>query len=304
MEKTLFEKNVDILRQTAGKWIDKRLVLLTAAQFAAKQELIDGKEFTAVTDKLKKAVSIFSPLRTITFPITGLLMMKKGNKDTLINDLLEQYETLRSAGLYSSPYTYIAAFLLNPATKPERIKNIYDEMKRYHVFLTSSEDYPAAVIMANRPESAEKLVSASEEYYRFLSQNGFRKGNDLQFLANMLVMNGMFQKKTARLVLSAKQELENNGLKTKATHYPALGVIALSGKPKESAEIALKLKASPVLNWSKDMAIVLASIFTSQTIIDSSAGLTATLQAMVQAQQAVVAASAAGAVSAASSSGS
>jgi hypothetical protein len=68
-------------------------------------------------------------------------------------------------------------------------------------------------------------------------------------------------------------------------------------------QIALELRGSSTLKWSKDMAITLASIFASQAIIESSSSLTAAVQAMIQAQQAVIAASTASAVASSSSSG-
>ncbi|WP_046178195.1 DUF4003 family protein [Domibacillus tundrae] len=302
MNVTMLEQNTDMLRRTAGKWVDKRLVLLTAAQFAAKQEQIDVEEYTVLSNKLKKSGSLFSPLRTIHFPMAGLLIAKEGDKNEMIAELHQKYETLRSAGLRASSYTYIAAFLLDPSTRPERIKEIYDEMRRYHSFLTSYEDYPAAVVMANRSESVTELVDTSEHYYRFLNENGFWKGNDLQFLANMLVMNGMYKEEIAQAVLKVKDGLEKNGLKIKGMHYPSLGIIALSGNIEEHVQTALELKESSALKWSKDMAITLASIFASQAMIESSASLTAAVQAMIQAQQAVIAASTASLVAASSSS--
>jgi hypothetical protein len=65
----------------------------------------------------------------------------------------------------------------------------------------------------------------------------------------------------------------------KSMHYPALGVIALSGKIKEAAKTARELKDTQLLKWSKDMAVTIAAIFASQAYIDSSAGLTASVQA-------------------------
>ena len=303
MDTNLFEENTDILRQKAGMWIDKRLVLLTAAQFAAKQKQVDGEAFTALSTKIKKSGSIFSPLRTIHFPMAGLLMAQEGDEDENIAALHQKYEVLRSAGFSASQYTYIAAFLLHPATQPERMKDIYKEMRRYHAFLTSHEDYPAAALMANRSESVTELVDASEQYYRFFNKNGFWKGNDLQFLANMLVMNGLYDERLAEAVLQVRQELETNGLKVKGMHYPSLGIIALSGNKEEYAQTARELRNSPAIKWSKDMAIILAAIFASQAMIESSAGLTAAVQAMIQAQQAIIAASTASTVASSSSSG-
>lgn len=50
MEKTLLEENVEILRNAMGNWVHKQLILMTAAQFAAKGQKIDGNAFIKVSD--------------------------------------------------------------------------------------------------------------------------------------------------------------------------------------------------------------------------------------------------------------
>ncbi|WNS81355.1 DUF4003 family protein [Domibacillus sp. DTU_2020_1001157_1_SI_ALB_TIR_016] len=299
----LLEENTAILRKKEGKWIDKRLVLLTAAQFAARQQPIDMEAFKALSANIKKSGSMFSPLRTIHFPMAGLLMLQDGSEEERIAELHRKYYILRSAGFRSSPYTYIAAFLMGPSVQPERIKEMYHTMKKHHILLTSNEDYPAAAMMASRPESIQELAGASELYYHFFHKHGFWRGNDLQFLANILVANGLFQESTADAILQMKRKLEQSGIKVKSMHYPALGMMTLSGRAETCVPAVHELKKSPALKWNKDMAVILAAVFVSQEMIQSSAGLTAAVQAMIQSQQAVIAASTAGAIAASSISG-
>jgi len=304
MEKMLFEENVEVLRRAAGNWMDRRLVMMAAAQFAAKGKRIDGKAFIKVSDSLKKSASLFSPLRSIHFPMTGLIMSSDRMPDEEINRLHRNYESLRSVGLKSSNFTYIAAFLMDDHMDISRIKAIHEEMKKYHWFLTTNDDYPAATIIAKQEGSVTDLIAASEQYYQALNQNGFYKGNDLQFLANMLVMGGGFNKELVSEVIYARDELSRSGLKAKQMHYPSLGVIALSGRIKEAAAYSLELRDMKIFKWYKEMAITTAAIFVSQEVIDAAPGLTAAIQAMIQAQQASAAAVTAGAVAASSSSGS
>ncbi|MFE8698481.1 DUF4003 family protein [Cytobacillus sp. FJAT-53684] len=303
MEKRLLEDNVEVLRQATGSWMDRRLVLMTAAQFAAKGQKVDGQAFLKVSDLVKKSASMFSPLRGIYFPMTGLIMAKDSHPEIEINRLHHNYKTLRMANMRSSAFTYIAAFLLEDHMEVSRISAVYEEMKRHHRFLTSYDDYPAAVIIAKRDGRVNELIEISERYYRGLNENGLWKGNDLQFLANMLVMSGDFQHDLVNNVLYTKDELTRQGLKVKAMHYPALGVIALTGKIKEATALAAQLAEMKVFKWYKDMAIIIAATFVSQEYIDTSAGLTTAIQAMIQAQQASAAATTA-AIAAASSSGS
>jgi hypothetical protein len=80
MDIALFQENIEILRNSSGKWVDKRLVMMTAAQSAAKGKRIIGSDFTNVIEEVKKSSSMFSPLRTICFSISGTFFRKSNRK--------------------------------------------------------------------------------------------------------------------------------------------------------------------------------------------------------------------------------
>lgn len=301
MEKILLEENVEALRMAMGNWVHKQLILMTAAQFTAKGQKIDGNAFIKVSDTIKKSASLFSPLKSIHFPITGMILASEKIPDDEVNRLHRNYELLRKVGLRSSVFTYMAAYLMEDSMDTERIKAVFEEMKKHHRFLTSYDDYPAAVIIAKQEGDVESLLEVSEQYYQMLNENGFYKGNDLQFLANMLVMNGAFNKKLASNVIYAKDELNRNGLKVKQIHYPSIGVISLSGKINEAVTCSLELKDMKLFKWYKDMAIVAATYFVSQQYVDASSSITVAMQAIIQAQQAASAAAISAAAAASAS---
>ena len=302
MDIALFQENIEILRNSSGKWVDKRLVMMTAAQSAAKGKRIIGSDFTNVIEKVKKSSSVFSPLRTIYFSIAGLIYAKTNHFDGEIDRLHRNYKALKEIGFRSSMHTYIAAMLMEKDTEVSKLKKIYDEMKKYHRFLTSYDDYPAAVMMAKQPDKISSLVETSEKYYLALNEKGFYKGNDLQLLANMLVMNGPFSQELTRKVIDAKEAFEKNHYKIKSMHYPALGIIALSNQTNEAVSLVQDLTSLKTFKWYKDMAITVASIFVSQDNADASTGLTAALEAMIQAQQAAIIIATTAAISSSSSS--
>ncbi len=300
MDLALFEENIEILRNSSGKWVDKRLVMMTATQSAAKGKRIIGSDFTNVIEKVKKSSSAFSPLRTIYFSIAGLIYSKTDQYDSEIDRLHRNYKALKETGFRSSMHTYIAAMLMEKDTEVSKLKTIYDEIKKYHRFLTSDDDYPAVVIMAKQPDKISDLVETSEKYYLTLNEKGFHKGNDLQLLANMLVMNGSFSQEVTRKVNDAKDAFEKSHYKIKSMHYPAIGIIALSNQTNEAVSLVQDLTSLKTFKWYKDMAITVASILLSQDHADASAGLTAAIEAMIQAQQAAVMVATVAAVSASS----
>ena len=178
-------------------------------------------------------------------------------------------------------------------------------MKKYHPFLTSSDDYTAAVMIAKQPDRASDLVDRAEKYYNALNGKGLSKGNDLQLLANMLVMNGDYSQELTRNVIKAKEAFQKNHYKVKKIHYPSLGIIALSNQTNEAVKLVQDLTAMKMFKWYKDMALTIASLFLSQGYADAPAGITAAVEALIQAQQAamIAATTAAISASAASSSG-
>lgn len=288
MNLALFEENLEVLRNSSGKWVEKRIVMMAAAQCAVKGKRVIGSDFTNVIEKVKKSSSAFSPLRAINFSIAGFIYSKTNHYDDEIDRLHRNYKALKETGFRSSMHTYIAAMLLDKDTEVSKLKNIYDEMKKYHRFLTSYDDYPAAVMMAKQPDKISNLVETAEKYYLALNEKGFDKGNDLQLIANMLVMNGTFSQELTRKVMDAKEAFEKNHYKIKSMHYPAIGIIALSNQTNEAVSLIQDLTSLKTFKWYKDMALTVASILLSQDYADASAGLTAAIEAMIQAQQAAV----------------
>ncbi len=125
MDIALFQENIEILRQSGGKWIDQRLVMMTAAQCTAKGKRINGTDFKNVIEKVKKSSSAFSPLRLITFSIAGLIYIKTNHYDHEIDRLHRNYKALKEKGFQSSMHTYMAAMLMEEDTEVSRLKGIF-----------------------------------------------------------------------------------------------------------------------------------------------------------------------------------
>ena len=115
-------------------------------------------------------------------------------------------------------------------------------------------------MIAKQPDQASDLVERAEKYYNALNEKGLSKGNDLQLLANMLVMNGDYSQELTRNVMKAKEAFEKNHYKVKKIHYPSLGIIALSNGTNEAVKLVQDLTAMKMFKWYKDMALTIASI--------------------------------------------
>ncbi|MDQ0246119.1 hypothetical protein J2S09_003706 [Bacillus fengqiuensis] len=217
-------------------------------------------------------------------------------------------------------FTYIAALVMLSNTPDRRNRQecikkslaFYKGMKAEHLFLTSSSDYPLAVLLAKAEGSVDELIHHIELFYKKLNKSGFRKGNDLQFLSHILSLGheseaDLLVERCTRLFDLFKQ----SGSKPKAMHYPAVGLLALvddrASEIETIRQIVHELNSEKGFKWHKDLNFIMASHFVmSEKTKNSSlleAGIYTTLEALIQAQQAAMIAVVAGTTTAVDSSG-
>ena len=81
------------------------------------------------------------------------------------SDVLDLYEQLVTSGFSRSIFTYLAAAVLlteeneQHGAHIQRSMQVYKRMKKDHLFLTSTNDYPLAVLLAGQSENVETLTS-------------------------------------------------------------------------------------------------------------------------------------------------
>ena len=63
----------------------------------------------------------------------------------------------------------------------QRSMQVYKRMKKDHLFLTSTNDYPLAVLLAGQSENVETLMDRVERLYQKLAKAGLRKGMIFSF---------------------------------------------------------------------------------------------------------------------------
>ena len=63
----------------------------------------------------------------------------------------------------------------------QRSMQVYKRMKKDHLFLTSTNDYPLAVLLAGQSEHVETLMDRVERLYQKLATAGLRKGMIFNF---------------------------------------------------------------------------------------------------------------------------
>lgn len=153
------------------------------------------------------------------------------------HESIELYEKLVSSGFNRSVFSYIGALVLltqnetnsNHDESIKRFIQVYNGMKSNHCFLTSSNDYPLAVLLSNLPGSIEELMDRVEGFYEKLNKNGFRRGNDLQFLSHILALeHGMDERKLIERCVLLADEFKSSWLAQQAAMIATMSATSVA----------------------------------------------------------------------------
>ncbi|RKQ31514.1 DUF4003 family protein [Oceanobacillus halophilus] len=301
------------------KWkvSDKRILMTIASIYVMNQKELDIKRFFEVADEIKRKASLFSSMKSHPRFTTGALLdVNFDHPKSEVSTLFHLYQAFRKVKFSSGTFTYMAASIV--LTNRDRIqdsqsvihkaKEIYDEMKKEHFFLTGTSDYPLAALLAfeERPD----LISHIEHFYEELSKNGFSKGNDLQFLSHILSLDSdTSANQLINRSIEVSDSFKEKGIRRKRMYYPIIGMLSLL--PKEECNmdtiIAVYDKLNDHIKWQKEMNLIIAvSLFINDKLEASGLAETSiytTLETILQAQQAVMVSTMAAASASAATNG-
>ncbi|MBP2076277.1 DUF4003 family protein [Oceanobacillus polygoni] len=290
----------------AMKWkvSDRRTLMAIASLYVMSKKEFHFDAFIQLADRIKARAGFFSPMKsTSRFTTAATLDIKFDRPENQINNLFVFYDKLRKAKFSSGVYTYLAAStLLTHADHREneeqmivRAKEIYDGMKKEHPFLTSASDYPLAVLLAY--DNHNSIIEQIERYYESLSKNGFRKGNDLQFLSHILSLdtNTSVDRLVSRTT-TIMDSFRDAGIRPRPMYYPIIGMLSLLPEEQfqmhEISRMFDQLNNEKSFRWQKDMNLITAvSFYVNEKIDNKSLAATTlqtTLESILQAQQAVM----------------
>lgn len=307
------------------KWDTQLLKHFGAMVHATKGKRADADRLQEIKKYIKDETSWTSYFRsTNQFIIANLLSFEEDYK-SFFRDMLAIYERLKSAGFKNSQYLPLASFtLVKDAGREQwdlriqRMRGFYDKMKENHFWLTSSDDYVFAAVLAVTDLDIEQTSQRIENCYNLLNKERFYKGNDLQTLSHILAIgeeeDSYKCSKAVRLynkLSDEKCKLQYNGLAT-------LGVLTLVAQDIDEIVRDIKQIHDYIYEqdgygyWSiaKSMRIILASTLVSDYYVDEAkkgvlqVALGNSINAIIIAQQqaAVAAACAASAAAASSTS--
>lgn len=312
------ETTYDKVKSLAGWSVDKNVVLTITSYYVTAEKEFNAVDFNRAVAALKERAGWFSPLRGHLLPIMAAFLTRSNDSiDGEADQLMDKQRVLKQAGFRNTIHSYLAAMLMdNDAARFEeeatRAKKLYDAMKKQHFFLTSDDDYAYAVLLGKMGNDPEEHAKAMRTYYDALHGEGFKTGNELQWLSQVMTyMDITFQPQLVKRAWEIFGMLREE-LKAKPVHYPMIGFLTVfdvgNGEISEIIRLAKELEQSKRFKWNKEMALSVAIGHVMHRLTERadqvSVSLAASVEMILRAQQAVMAATVAAvaASSAASSS--
>jgi len=303
-------------------WFESATYLRFAAMAALCSEGEPNRiasEIRELADDLKKRSGWFGDMRSdLRFVIAAVLRLR-GDRAAAFHDEVERVRTMfREAGVRrDSTYELLAILVMRcgldlaPIDKElvRRLKEMYEEMKRYQWWLTGTDDLPACGMLALRDEPIGLMAQRIEQIYQGLHLQGFAKCNELQSCSNLLYLAEGRAELAAERAGTLFREFWERKVRIRRADYDELTILSfLLDDSKEIIDRVLahrdrlrELKPRP----DKQLAFSIAATITFLELMQSDSELMSISHVkLIVDVQAVIAAQRAAAATAAAAAGS
>ncbi len=263
------EANYERVFQYTGGHPDSRIVTLVAAQYTFADKEYSGVKQQQVIDLLQadKTISsgyIFGGSPTILSKLACYLILKGEPIEEQLARLRKKERLLAGCGFKKSPYRLASALFVEDTAHGVRAKSLYDTMRKKQPILTRKSDFPFVVFLtAKEGAPVSTRVRTMYEYFMNLRRYGFKMGDSLQMLAQVLTLFDIqYHDNLVQYVVKMKEMLEQSHIKVKKMHYPYLGILALAATNRANMEDIIQLEAqlrqTKALKGAKHLALMLA----------------------------------------------
>lgn len=189
----LFIENYQILKKNFI-WDYSNMHRLGALFYANAGRKADPEAIKAAKEFIKENTGFFSCFKETTFFALAVMLSLEENPKETFRKTLKVYDEMKMDGFHSSVYLTLASFSIARQIPAEEIpavinkaKGIYDAMKKEHRFLTSTDDYGYAAMLAMSDRTISQAIADMEYCYELLKPE-FGAGNSLQSLTHVLTL--------------------------------------------------------------------------------------------------------------------
>lgn len=298
------ETTYDKVKSLAGWSVDKAVVLTITSYYVTSEREFDAVSLNRTMDALKSRTGWLSPMRGNLLPMMAAFLNQPGTViDEEVDRLFAKQQVLKGVGFRNTIHSYLAALLMTNDqdlydTEARQAKRLYDAMKKQHFFLTSDDDYAYAVLLGKRGANPVEHARSMRTYYDALRTEGFRSGNELQWLSQVMTyvhneFNPMLVSRAVEVLALFKQET-----KVRPVHYPMIGFLTVfevaDTELKNIVELTKALEESKLFRWNREMALSIGIGYSmhelTENVDEAMVSLATSVELILQAQQAVMAA--------------
>jgi len=303
-----------IVLEKAFMWEPTLTKHFSALIFTQMEKEISKEAIKNAIDVINANTGVFSSFRGLyRFMIASLMVTESESVEGTFSRILACEQNLKEVGFKQGTHMPIASYALyksagdeNALSVATRAHSIYESLKSNHPWITSSDDYSMAILLAK----SNCDLSRIEEAYQALNGYGFYKGNELQSLSHILALSNRPIEEVAKVCRDLKDKLKANKLTLSVSFYAALGIISLIyfEDPQivdEWIELSQYLNQQKKYKWlGKGMNVLLASALVSDRWIKESEvsriAISISIESLIAAQMAALIATSTASAAAAS----
>ncbi len=230
----LLNRNYDVLKATKGIKYQGMIVYGLTLSQTLRNEDVRPEAILKQVELIKSKTKFGSLFRGHALYYLALELTRFKTPELELDSILTIYEQLTKQRFARDTYLPFTAIIINTHKDilpvEECIKNtkmVYDFMKKQHRFLTSSEDYSRAALIAIHAKTLDEDLAFIEHCYSKLSSQGFKKSNDLQALSHILALSSEKDNAVIDKVIHLNQTLKANKCELKGPVMSLLGALSL-----------------------------------------------------------------------------
>ncbi len=216
------------------KWDYAINSMLGALLYSMENRAVDVEAIEHCRKVIKDNTGIFSRFKDTTYLMTSVMLSLQTEPETILKSAVGIFDDMKKEGFHSSPYLVLAAISIALQADPynyHRIiisaKKFYLAMKEEHKFITSSDDYGFAALLALTDKSVSQAIREIESIYYLLKED-FSNSNAVQSLSHVLAFSEEDPTVKCRRVAELHQALKNRKCKLgTGIELSFLGVITL-----------------------------------------------------------------------------
>lgn len=224
----------------SGDWYDSATWLRFAAITAVLCPLDpaeSAQRIRAAAKSLKAGSAWYSDLASpFRFVVAALLVTDGIDPVAFAEELPREHQLFRELGVrHGGQFETLAITILRHLDRGaplsrwrvERLKALYDGLKRFHWWLTGPDDLPSCACLTALEHAPEAITIAVDQHYKLLHGKGFTAGNHLLIGSALLSLAGLPADKAVARFVALASAMGRSGGTVWHEDYDAIALLGL-----------------------------------------------------------------------------